>query len=116
MLDLIKSINKTLAIVTPTVATYCKDTRISTDVRWAAALEAPWAFIHDGSTLDTLEVLGVESEISWYDDFDLDKDSSLDIMCDDFIADMLEIFPAVESSEIKESILQSGIKSFTNSW
>ena len=116
MLDLIKSINKTLAIIAPTVTNYVKDTLTSVDVRWAAALEAPWAFIHDDCVLDTLEVLGIESEINWYDDFGLEKYGSLDIMSDNFIADMLEIFPAVESSEIKESILQSGIKSFTNSW
>jgi hypothetical protein len=54
-------------------------------------------------------------EVSWYDDFFLDRYAVMDLD-DRFIERALEEFPEVNIDELKEEILQSGYSSFENDW
>ena len=61
------------------------------------------------------EVLNREIEISWYDDFYLDRYAELDFD-DSFIEKVDEKFPSVNIDELKEEILSLGCSGFINDW
>jgi hypothetical protein len=129
MLELIGDLNNQLKIAAVEIRKFCKNKEISLQERWQVALEGNWAFEHSTCSLEFDELVG--TEVSWYDDFNLERYQKQDLLCDDFVrqvaeatgpkeerTDYIEIKNSkrVTVEEVQEFILQLGLASFENDW
>lgn len=114
----VESMRRTWESIIKIVQTVYQDKGYDLDFRWQIYLNIH-RFLPQEGTYMNFESIEKDHEVSWYDDFYLDKYAVLQLD-NDFIERVQEHIEDdewnVDINELKEEILQSGYGSFENNW